>query len=162
MKKKVLSLSGVVAKVRAARRQKKKIVTTNGCFDILHVGHVTYLEQARQQGDLLIVGVNSDASVRENKDSGRPINGEKARAAMLAGLEAVNYVFIFNEKDPRRFLGRIKPDVHIKGGDYQGRILEQDIVEQHGGRVKLLRFVPGFSTTSMIEKIVRVYGPQGR
>jgi len=158
MNKKILPLSGILARVKAARRQGKRIVTTNGCFDILHPGHLAYLSQARGLGDLLIVGVNSDQSVRRNKEKGRPINSEATRTAMLAGLSAVDYVFVFGQKDPRPFLKRIKPDIHVKGGDYRGRILEQDVVEQNGGKVKLLKLVPGVSTTALIRKIVRVFG----
>jgi D-glycero-beta-D-manno-heptose 1-phosphate adenylyltransferase len=158
MRNKILRLPEILARVRQARRRRKRIVTTNGCFDILHIGHLTYLTEARAQGDVLIVGVNSDASVRSLKEKGRPINSQKVRAAMLAGLCAVDYVFVFNERDPRAFLAKIKPDVHAKGGDYRGRILEQDVVEKNGGRVALLKMVPGASTTALIRKIARVYG----
>lgn len=156
--RKTLTLRGVLSRVRAARKAGKTVVTTNGCFDLLHPGHVHYLEQAKRMGDLLIVGVNSDASVRANKGSGRPVNDEKSRMAMLAGLSAVDYVFVFREKDPIRFINAIRPDVHVKGGDYRGRILEQDAVEKNHGRVRLLKFLPGHSTTRIIGRIVKAYG----
>jgi rfaE bifunctional protein nucleotidyltransferase chain/domain len=156
--KKILTLPGVLTRVRAARRAGKTVVTTNGCFDILHPGHIHYLESAKKLGDLLIVGVNSDASVRGLKGSGRPVNNEKSRMAMLAGLEAVDYVFVFREKDPVAFIRAIRPDVHVKGGDYRGRILEQDAVEENGGKVRLLKFLPGHSTTRVIERILAAYG----
>jgi glycerol-3-phosphate cytidylyltransferase len=162
MNGKILPLRKILARAAAARRQGKKIVTTNGCFDILHPGHLAYLSQARKLGGLLIVGVNSDASVRANKEKGRPINSEETRAAMLAGLAAVDYVFVFDEKDPKAFLRKIKPDIHVKGGDYRGRILEEDVVEENGGRVRLLKLVPGASTTALIRKIVRLYGRKAR
>ena len=155
---KILPLKAILAKVKTARSQGQQIVTTNGCFDIMHPGHLAYLTQAKSLGGLLIVGVNSDASVRANKGKDRPINDEISRATMLAGLTVVDYVFVFNEKDPRKFLGKIKPDVHVKGGDYHGHIIEQDIVEKNGGQVKLLELTPGMSTTALIQKIIRVYG----
>jgi len=161
-KNKILSLAGVVSRVRKARKAGKIIVTTNGCFDLLHPGHVHYLEKAKALGDLLIVGVNSDDSVRKNKEKGRPINPEKTRLAMLAGLVAVDYVFAFREKDPIRFLNAIRPDIHVKGGDYRGRILEQDTVEKNHGRVRLLKFLPGHSTTRTIARILRTCGGKGR
>jgi D-glycero-beta-D-manno-heptose 1-phosphate adenylyltransferase len=162
MRDKFLSLPKILANVRAARELGKRIVTTNGCFDILHLGHLNYLTKARALGDLLIVGVNSDRSVRANKEPGRPLHREKIRARMLAGLSAVDYVFVFGEKDPRGFLSKIRPDIHVKGGDYHGRILEQGVVEKYGGRVKLLGLVPGVSTTALIRKIVRVYGKRDK
>jgi D-glycero-beta-D-manno-heptose 1-phosphate adenylyltransferase len=153
MNDKVVTLAGVLSAIAAAREQKKKIVTTNGCFDILHAGHVHYLAAARALGDLLVVGVNSDASVRALKGAGRPVNPEADRATVLAGLSSVDLVFIFNEKDPIGFLSRIKPDVHVKGGDYTGRLPEQDTVEQNGGRVAIVPMVRGVSTTDIVRKI---------
>ncbi|OGJ90237.1 MAG: hypothetical protein A2350_06960 [Candidatus Raymondbacteria bacterium RifOxyB12_full_50_8] len=154
MDNKVATLQGVLSAVAAARSRDKKIVTTNGCFDILHAGHVRYLEEAKAMGDMLIVGVNSDASVCALKGEGRPLNTQAHRAAVLAGLQAVDLVFIFDERDPISFLSQIRPDVHVKGGDYTGvRLPEQDIVEENGGRVAIVAMVPGISTTALVAKI---------
>lgn len=142
------------------RREGKEIVTTNGVFDILHLGHVTYLQQAKKLGDVLIVGLNSDRSVKAIKGDKRPLNDEQARAFCLAALECVDYVVIFGESDPCDLLDLIKPDIHVKGGDYKGKedkILEKDIVESYGGKIELIDFVDGYSTTNLIQKIVDVY-----
>ena len=137
----------------------KKIVFTNGVFDILHVGHLTYLEEAKSFGDILIVGVNSDSSVKVNKGDKRPINSETDRAKMILGLKPVDYAVIFDEKTPMEIISKIKPDVHIKGGDYKKEDLpETPIVESNGGEVKILSFVDNKSTTGVIEKILEVYG----
>jgi len=157
MKNKVLPLPRVVEVVNLLRAEGKKIVTTNGCFDFLHLGHVDYLRAAKALGDILVVGVNSDASVKENKGDLRPVNGELARAEVLAALEMVDFAFLFGEKNPIAFLSLLKPDVHVKGGDYSGRIIEQDTVERAGGVVRLLPFTPGYSTTSLIERITKAY-----
>ena len=141
------------------KQEGKKIVFTNGVFDILHVGHLTYLEEAKAYGDVLIVGVNSDASVKKNKGDKRPINTEQDRAKMLLGLKAVDYTVIFNEKTPIEIINKIKPDIHIKGGDYKKEDLpETKVVEENGGEVKILSFVDNKSTTGVIEKILEVYG----
>jgi D-beta-D-heptose 7-phosphate kinase/D-beta-D-heptose 1-phosphate adenosyltransferase len=142
------------------RKQGKKIITTNGVFDILHLGHVTYLENARRLGDVLIVGLNSDASVRRLKGSNRPLTNQKARASCIAALECVDYVVIFNDDDPIRFLTATKPHIHVKGGDYKGKehkIVEKSIVEKNGGKIVLQQMVRGYSTTVLIEKIVDAY-----
>ena len=137
----------------------KKIVFTNGVFDILHVGHLTYLEEAKSFGDILIVGVNSDSSVKVNKGDKRPINSETDRAKMILGLKPVDYAVIFDEKTPMEIISKIKPNVHIKGGDYKKEDLpETPIVESNGGEVKILSFVDNKSTTGVIEKILEVYG----
>lgn len=137
----------------------KKIVFTNGVFDILHVGHLTYLEEAKSFGDILIVGINSDSSVKVNKGDKRPINSEADRAKMILGLKPVDYAVIFDEKTPMEIISKIKPDVHIKGGDYKKEDLpETPIVESNGGEVKILSFVDNKSTTGVIEKILEVYG----
>jgi D-beta-D-heptose 7-phosphate kinase/D-beta-D-heptose 1-phosphate adenosyltransferase len=132
----------------------KKIVTTNGCFDILHVGHIQILNQAKALGDVLIVGLNSDESVRKIKGSARPINNQADRAQLLANLIAVDYVFIFNEDTPVEFVKIAKPTIHAKGQDYTDKALaEAPIVESLGGRVELLPLVQSKSTTGLIEKI---------
>ena len=137
----------------------RKLVATNGCFDLLHLGHVTYLESARNQGDALIVGVNGDEGVRQLKGSTRPINSEADRAAVLASLQCVDAVCIFTEKRATRFLAHAQPDIYVKGGDYTLETLDQDerrTVEQAGGRIIILPFVPGKSTTAILEKISRL------
>jgi rfaE bifunctional protein nucleotidyltransferase chain/domain len=132
------------------------LVATNGCFDLLHVGHVTYLEAARNLGDALLVGVNADASVRQLKGPGRPINAEADRAAVLAALASVDGVYIFPEMDARAFLELVQPDIYAKGGDYTIDTINQDerkLVESLGGRVAVIGGVPGKSTTGLIAKL---------
>lgn len=134
-------------------------MVTNGCFDLLHLGHVTYLEAARNQGDALLIGVNGDDSVRQLKGSTRPINSEADRAAVLAALQCVDAACIFAEKTALRFLERAQPDIYVKGGDYTVETINQDerrLVEHCGGRVVILPFVPGKSTTAILEKIGRL------
>ena len=136
------------------RKEGKKIVTTNGCFDILHVGHVRILEAARRQGDVLIVGINSDESVRKLKGPSRPINAESDRAEVLLNLRSVDYVTVFGEQTPVEFLTEIKPDVHVKGADYTPeQLAETPVVQQFGGVVKILELVPGKSTSSIVSRI---------
>jgi rfaE bifunctional protein nucleotidyltransferase chain/domain len=138
------------------RREGKKLVVTNGCFDLLHLGHVTYLEQARNHGDALLVGVNGDAAVRGLKGEGRPVNSEADRAAVLAALESVSAVTIFPHVRATEFLSAARPDVYVKGGDYTLDTLDQDerrAVESAGGRIILIPFVPGKSTSSLLKKI---------
>ena len=157
-KKNLLTQEEMKAKVEELKRNGKKTVFTNGVFDILHIGHLTYLEEARKLGDVLIVGVNSDASVKVNKGDKRPINNEKNRAEMLSGLKFVDYTVIFDEKTPEKLLDLLKPDIHVKGGDYKKEDLpETKIVEKNGGEVKILSFVDSFSTTDIINKIINVY-----
>ena len=137
-----------------ARKQKKVVVSTNGCFDILHVGHLRILTQAREMGDLLVVGINSDDSVKRLKGKDRPINGESDRAEMLAGLACVDYVCVFEEDTPVELLKVIRPDVHVKGGDYKpAELAETPVVESQGGRMVIVDLVPGRSTTSVVAKI---------
>ncbi len=132
----------------------KKIISTNGCFDILHLGHVKYLEEARRLGDVLVVAVNADASVRKLKGNDRPVNSEKARSLILASLECVDHVVIFPEDTPEKFLSLLKPDIHVKGGDYRPEDLpEKKVVESYGGKIQLLSTVDGYSTTSLINKL---------
>lgn len=136
----------------------KRVVFTNGVFDILHIGHLTYLEEAGNLGDILVVGVNSNASVKVNKGDKRPINSEKNRAYVLLGTKFVDYAVIFDEKTPEKLLDILKPDVHVKGGDYKKEDLpETKIVEGNGGEVKILSFVDNVSTTQIINKIIEAY-----
>ncbi|MBA2645983.1 MAG: D-glycero-beta-D-manno-heptose 1-phosphate adenylyltransferase [Pyrinomonadaceae bacterium] len=141
--------------VRARLRESgKRLVFTNGCFDVLHVGHVRYLQSARSLGDALIIAINSDRSVRALKGEGRPVNNEDERAEMLAALGAVDYVTVFDEDSPRALIAELLPDVLVKGGDYTlGEIHGREEVEAAGGRVVALPFVEGVSTTSIIERI---------
>ena len=154
----LLSQRDMQKKVKQLQESGKKVVFTNGVFDILHVGHLTYLEEARELGDVLIVGVNSDRSVKTNKGDKRPINSEKNRAEMLLGLKFVDFTVIFDEKTPENLLSLLKPDIHVKGGDYKKEDLpETEIVEKNGGEVKILSFVDNISTTEIINKIIDVY-----
>ena len=155
-KNKIKTISQLVSIVQKLKKQNKKIVTTNGVFDILHLGHVKCLEAAKRLGDVLIVGVNTNASVKKIKGDKRPINGEKSRIGVLAGLESVDYVFLFGEKDPRKWLDKIKPDIHAKAGDYKlNGIIEKDVVEKNGGKVVLIPMLKGHSTTRLIGKILK-------
>jgi rfaE bifunctional protein nucleotidyltransferase chain/domain len=141
--------------LRAAGR---RIVFTNGCFDLIHTGHTRYLAKAKSLGDLLIVAVNSDASVRDIKGEKRPINIEAERMETLAALESVDYVVLFNEPDPHRIIGELQPDVLVKGGDWPiEKIIGRDIVEARGGKVVSEGYIEGASTTGIIEKIVKLY-----
>ena len=143
----------------ALRAAGKKLVVTNGCFDLLHVGHVSYLESARNLGDALLVGVNGDDSARQLKGAGRPVNPEADRAAVLAALASVEGVCIFPEKTAVNFLAAAQPDIYAKGGDYTPDSLNQDerrAVESAGGKIVIIPFVPGKSTTALLEKILRL------
>lgn len=136
------------------RRGNKRIVFTNGCFDILHAGHVRYLAQARALGDCLVLGLNTDASVRRLKGDQRPINSELDRAEIVGGLSSVDYVVLFGEPTAEDLVSRVRPDVYVKGGDYTPETLpEAKIVYEYGGQVKFIPMVEGRSTTNVIEKI---------
>ncbi len=143
------------AKLAEHRSKGEKIVTTNGVFDVLHVGHVRYLEQARVLGDVLVVGINTDACTRRLKGATRPFVPEAERAEMLSALRCVDYVTLFDDPTPIHFLEAIRPDIHTKGGDYQAETLpETAVVCQNGGMVVILPFVPGHSTTDLTERIL--------
>jgi len=132
----------------------QRVVFTNGCFDILHLGHVEYLEAASQLGDVLVVGLNSDASVRQLKGPARPILPQEARARILAALEFVEAVIIFDEETPEKLIEALRPDVLVKGGDYtEDQIAGASFVRSYGGEVIILPYIPGYSTTSLIQKI---------
>ncbi len=138
------------------RQQGRKLVITNGCFDLLHAGHVTYLESARNLGDALLIGLNGDASVRSLKGEGRPLNSEHDRALVLAALECVSGVCVFPEVRATRFLAEAQPDIYVKGGDYTPDTLDQDerhAVESNGGRIVIIPFLPGRSTTNIIRRM---------
>ena len=150
----VVNEEQLLVDVADARAHGEKIVFTNGCFDILHAGHVGYLEQARKQGDRLILAINSDASVTRLKGEGRPINPVERRMAVLAGLEAVDWVVSFEDDTPERLLGLIKPDILVKGGDYSRKeVVGWEIVEGYGGEIAVLDFLDDCSTTAIVEKI---------
>ncbi|MDM8549084.1 D-glycero-beta-D-manno-heptose 1-phosphate adenylyltransferase [Desulfobacterales bacterium HSG2] len=151
---KVVTLKSLLEKLRVIRETGFQIVFTNGCFDILHVGHVRYLTAARSQGDALIVGLNSDESVRTIKGEKRPIVCEAQRAEVLASLWCVDYVTIFNEPDPLKLIQSIKPDVLVKGADWpEDKIIGADFVKANGGRVERISVVPEISTSRIIKKI---------
>jgi D-beta-D-heptose 7-phosphate kinase/D-beta-D-heptose 1-phosphate adenosyltransferase len=156
MKSKLKSLSSILRIVRRLRKEGKKIGFTNGCFDILHRGHVDYLSKAKGFVDVLIVGLNSDKSVRKIKGRGRPINKEEDRAALLSALEVVDYIVIFDEETPYNLIKTIKPDYLFKGADWDlEKVVGRDIVESYGGKVVLLPYLKGYSTSSLIKKICR-------
>ena len=143
----------------AVRASGKRLVVTNGCFDLLHLGHVSYLEAARNLGDALLVGVNGDEAARQLKGAGRPVNSEADRAAVLAALASVDGVCIFAEKTAVKFLSAATPDIYAKGGDYTLDTLNQDerrAVEAAGGKIVIIPLVPGKSTTALLEKISRL------
>jgi D-beta-D-heptose 7-phosphate kinase/D-beta-D-heptose 1-phosphate adenosyltransferase len=151
---KILAREALVERITAARRAGQRVVFTNGCFDLLHVGHVRYLAEARGAGDLLVVGINSDASVRRLKGPGRPLVAEGARAEVLAALAAVDLVTVFDEDTPAELIAAVVPDVLVKGADWTpDRVVGRDVVEAHGGRVLLVPVVEGFSTTALAERI---------
>lgn len=138
----------------AVKLHRQKIVFTNGCFDVLHFGHVHYLLQAKALGDILVVGLNSDDSVRRLKGPSRPINGEKERAFVLAVLSCIDYVVVFEEDTPKKLIETVRPDVLVKGGDYAlDQIVGADFVTRNGGTVTTLPFVEGFSSTRIIEQL---------
>jgi D-beta-D-heptose 7-phosphate kinase/D-beta-D-heptose 1-phosphate adenosyltransferase len=139
------------------RREGKRVVFTNGCFDLLHPGHIRYLAQARALGDALIVAINSDRSVRELKGKGRPILNEQERAEVLSALESVDFIVIFDEETPRELIAAVVPDVLVKGGDWTiDKIVGREEVEAGGGRVLSLPYVQGQSTSGIIERILRL------
>lgn len=153
LRPKVLSSSNTEAVLNGYREQKKKIVFTNGCFDLLHIGHVRYLEQAKSLGDILVVGINSDSSVKRLKGPTRPIQNENDRAEILASLKAVDHTIIFDEDTPLRLIQNVNPNLLVKGGDWKiDQIVGSDFVLSRGGEVKSLQFIEGRSTTSIIEK----------
>jgi rfaE bifunctional protein nucleotidyltransferase chain/domain len=155
MPTKVLTLPALIDTLTLRRRERQRIVFTNGCFDLMHIGHTRYLQAARDLGDVLVVGVNTDASVRGlRKGPGRPIVSESQRAEVVAALSCVDYVVLFDEPDPGHLIAELQPDVLVKGGDWTpDRIIGRDVVEAGGGIVKTIPLVPGVSTTALVEKI---------
>ncbi len=156
---KILGLEALLGQLARRRARGETVVFTNGCFDILHPGHVRYLEAARDLGDLLVVGLNSDASVRRLKGPPRPVCTQEERAVVLAGLRSVDYVVIFDEDTPRALIEAVRPDVLVKGGDWRvEEIVGREAVERAGGRVVTIPVVAGKSTTGILERIARGRG----
>ena len=159
----ILTIEEAILRFGREKRNGRRIVFTNGCFDLLHPGHIQSLEQARALGDALIVGINGDASVRELKGPGRPILPELERAEILAALECVDAVVIFHEVTPRETIAALSPDVLVKGGDWAGdRIIGREEVEAGGGRVVSVPVVPGYSTTAILAKMRAAGSPSGQ
>jgi len=154
---KILPLSEIVARRVAYGKEGKSVVTTNGSYDILHAGHIKSLEESKAQGDVLIVGINSDHSVRQYKSPDRPIVPEGDRALIVAALACVDHVFVFDELDPIEFITQLKPDVHTNSSDYGQDCVEAPAVRAGGGRLHLLKKYDGLSTSEVIEKILSVY-----
>jgi len=155
---KIVPLDKIAAKSNALRRSGKKLVATNGCFDLLHVGHVRYLKAAGALGDIVIVGLNGDASVRELKGADRPINSANDRAEVLAALECVDLVTIFPEKRATTFIQMVQPAVYVKGGDYSVDTLDDEeraLLEKIGARIEIVPLVKGYSTSRLLEEISR-------
>ena len=153
---KVLSREALARRVAALRRRGQRVVFTNGCFDLIHPGHVRYLRAAKRLGDVLVVALNSDASVRRLKGPSRPLVPQRDRCEVMAALEMVDFVIVFGEDTPVALIRRLQPDVLVKGGDWApDRIAGADIVRARGGSVRSLRFAPGYSTTALTERIVR-------
>jgi D-beta-D-heptose 7-phosphate kinase/D-beta-D-heptose 1-phosphate adenosyltransferase len=150
----ILSLDELIVRFGPGKRNGKRVVFTNGCFDLLHPGHIRSLETARSLGDVLIVGINSDEGVRMLKGGGRPVIPQQERAEILASLECVDAVVIFDEFTPQRVVAALMPDVLVKGGDWPGnQIVGREEVEAAGGKVILVNVVPGYSTTDILKKI---------
>jgi len=157
-KEKIKTLEELKEVVKELKDKNKITITTNGVFDILHLGHIKYLQEAKKLGDVLIVAINSDSSVKQIKGPERPINSEQSRAEVLSALSFVDYVIIFNESDPVNVLSDIKPNIHVKGGDYKiDEIIEKDIVEKNNGKIVLIPEIKGYSTTDLINKIIKNY-----
>jgi len=156
---KIYSREKLKKEIDRLRKEGKKIVFTNGCFDILHVGHTRYLEEAKKLGDVLVLGLNSDDSVRSLKGEKRPVTPENERADVVAALETVDFVTIFPELTPLKLIEYLKPDVLVKGGDWkEEQVVGRESVEKWGGRVIIIPEIKGSSTTNVIEKIIEVYG----
>jgi len=155
---KIITFEKLVNRLDKVRQAGGKVVFTNGCFDILHVGHVRYLTAARSEGDLLVVGLNSDESVRRIKGNKRPIVGQDHRSEVLAHLVCVDYVVLFEEPDPLKLIKTLKPDVLVKGGDWaEENIVGAEIVKSNGGKVVRIALVPDASTSGIIQKLLELY-----
>jgi D-beta-D-heptose 7-phosphate kinase/D-beta-D-heptose 1-phosphate adenosyltransferase len=155
---KILSREAMLGERNKLRGQGKTVVLTNGCFDILHAGHIGTMTFARSQGDVLVAAVNTDRSVRRLKGEKRPLVEEQYRAVMLAALETVDYVVLFDETEVLPLVKELRPDVLVKGQDREGDVVGQAFVESYGGRVAIAPLVPGLSTTTIIERALKAYG----
>lgn len=154
MEKRILTRAEMKEKIKACKAAGKQVVFTNGCFDILHVGHVRYLQDARALGDVLVIGVNTDTSVQRLKGPSRPIVPQDERAEVLAALRCVDYVTLFDEQTPEALIAILQPDIHVKGGDYRVEDLpEAKVVLEYGGKVVILQLVDGRSTTNIVKRI---------
>jgi len=157
---KIKSLNSLRILTRILHRQGKKIVFTNGCFDLLHAGHIKYLEEAKKLGDILIVALNSDASVRRIKGPGRPLVSQKDRSCIVAALTSVDYVCLFGEATPIKVIRALRPDVLVKGADWKGKgIVGSEFVKSYGAKVATIKLIKGRSTTRLIKKIAKVFSP---
>ncbi|MCX5850309.1 MAG: D-glycero-beta-D-manno-heptose 1-phosphate adenylyltransferase [Deltaproteobacteria bacterium] len=160
---KILERNALKDKLEALRKKGKKIAFTNGCFDILHVGHVRYLREAKKTADILVLALNSDSSTRSIKGEKRPLMTEKERAEILAALEFVDFVTIFSELTPLELINYLKPDVLIKGGDWpEEKVVGREEIKKWGGRVAIIPEIEGKSTTNIVEKIKKLYCPDKR
>jgi D-beta-D-heptose 7-phosphate kinase/D-beta-D-heptose 1-phosphate adenosyltransferase len=161
LKDKIKDLKPLVKLVSKHKNEEKKIVFTNGCYDILHIGHIQCFQESKRLGDILIVAVNSDRSVGVLKGPSRPIVPEEERAELIAAMESVDYVTIFDQNDPLEVIAAVKPDILVKGGDWRiETIVGREIVESYGGTVTTLPMVPGISTSGIIDKVVSHTSPQ--
>ncbi|MBL7196877.1 MAG: D-glycero-beta-D-manno-heptose 1-phosphate adenylyltransferase [Candidatus Omnitrophica bacterium] len=155
IRNKIFSINRLVEIVTFLKKRKKRVVFTNGCFDILHVGHISYLNRAKQLGDILIVAVNSDSSVKSIKGKNKPINKLKDRMKIISGLESINYVCSFSQSTPLNLIKKFSPDILVKGGDWKDKeIVGADFVKSYGGKVVTIPFKKGYSTTRLIKKII--------
>ncbi len=156
--KKTISLKTLVSILKPLRKRGRKVVFTNGCFDIIHAGHVRYLKKARSLGDILVVGLNSDSSVRSIKGETRPIVPQKERAEVLSALSCIDHIVVFNDPTPLRLITEIRPDVLAKGADWAaGDIVGADVVKKNGGRIRRITLVKGRSTTNIIRRILELH-----
>jgi D-beta-D-heptose 7-phosphate kinase / D-beta-D-heptose 1-phosphate adenosyltransferase len=158
MKQKIKERKTLLRIIKDLKAKGKRIVFTNGCFDLLHIGHIRYLEEAKALGDVLVVGINSDSSVRKLKGPKRPILPEEERTEILSGLGCVDYITLFDEIDPLKLITSLQPNVLVKGGDWtKGQTVGREVVERSGGEVVILPFVQGASTSNLIETILKKY-----
>ncbi|MFH1223770.1 MAG: D-glycero-beta-D-manno-heptose 1-phosphate adenylyltransferase [Pseudomonadota bacterium] len=155
---KIIRTNDVETLCQELRSRGKKIVFTNGCFDLVHAGHIDYMEKAKKLGDVLFVGVNSDSSVKRIKGEKRPIVSESFRLRLLEGLSSIDHICIFNEDTPLELIKKVKPDILVKGEDWKDKgVVGEDLVRSYGGKVKLIELLPGISTSSIIEKILKTH-----
>lgn len=148
-----MKLKEINKNIEEERKNGKTIVTCNGCFDLIHIGHIEFLEEAKSQGDILIVGINSDDYIKNKKGDNRPIFNEEQRMKVLMALKPVDYVFVFDEETPNKFLGELKPDVHVNGAEYGENCVETQVLNTYGGKLHLIKKKTDISTTQILEKL---------